>query len=166
MHLPTGEELQSHIKKKHPQDASETFHYRRVQIKPTETKPLDPYIVVDGDNVAYFDSDKPLAKNLKCTYFQVKKLGYTPIMFVSATLRHTIDSTLELVRMINLNWVIETEEGEDEDIFIIKEAQSKNCDIISNNNYKKYIDQYNRDDWSLKSSLRKFKFEDRKLVFM
>jgi hypothetical protein len=28
MRLPTGDELQDHIKKKHPKDASETFHHR------------------------------------------------------------------------------------------------------------------------------------------
>ncbi|MHA2251888.1 MAG: NYN domain-containing protein [Candidatus Kariarchaeaceae archaeon] len=118
------------------------------------------------DSVAYFDSDKPLARNLKFTYFQVKKLGYAPIIFVSADLRQTIDSTLELVRMINLNWVIETEEGGDNNILMIEEAQSKNCDIISNENYKKHLSNYKTDEWSLKSSLKKFKFEDGKIVLL
>ncbi|MHA2169724.1 MAG: NYN domain-containing protein [Candidatus Kariarchaeaceae archaeon] len=160
LRTPTGTELQEHILHKHPQEASDPSEYNFTQRKPVEVKSIDPYIVVDGNNVCYYDGNIPKVKYLKLAHFQIKKQGYTPIIYVSAALRHKIDSTMELVRLINLGWVIETEAGEDDDVFIIEEAQRKRCEIITNDTYKEYIGKYDTNDWSLEGSLKKFSINE------
>lgn len=158
----TGSELQEHITLKHPEEATEIGNSRYKQTRKFKKSEKKQPIVLDGNNIAYSSGKMAKIINIKKARAMLQKEGYLPIIFVSAALRHDIDEPNELNRLINLRWIIETETGEDDDIMLIEEAQRKQCHIVSNDNFKKYLKDYATSDWELKSSILKFEFKDGK----
>ncbi|MCY3414042.1 MAG: hypothetical protein INQ03_20530 [Candidatus Heimdallarchaeota archaeon] len=144
-----GKELQIHIHTKH-RDQEDTFE-RIVPARKPKSK-VQKRIVVDGNNVAYTQG-KPEVSNIKLCRAFLKRKQYEPIIIISSALRHQIDKPLELIRMINLNWVIEAEPGENDDILIIETAFAKQCKIISNDRYLDHNPNFN---WDIQAIILNF----------
>lgn len=160
----TGSELQEHITRKHPEEAMGLGRLRGTQRKKFKRREKNPPIVVDGNNVAYYGNNKAEVNNIKQARAILMKEGYSPIIFVSAALRHDIDNSMELTRIINLGWVIEVEGGENDDVLIIEEAQRKQCKIITNDKFKNFGNDYDLPDWKVKDSLLQFTFSEGKFA--
>ena len=162
----SGIDLQQHIQRKHSHEVVSSTSSQNKRVKSTRSK-KNPPIVVDGNNVAYFSGNPPKANYLKRIRSKLIKMEYTPIIIVSAAIRHKIDNMLDLIRMINLNWIIEAESGVDDDILIIEEAQRKRCQIVTNDRYSEYIKEYNTKDWNLKNALITFQMDkDQKFIIL
>ncbi len=159
MHLSNGNELLIHINTKH-RDQEPSFEKIHVSRKRGNRK-NNKKIVVDGNNVAYYAGEPPHIYYLKLLRGVLKKKGYEPIIIVSSALRHKIDDKLELIRLINLNWIIEAESGENDDKLVIETALSNNCKIITNDRFLDHMDFYN----NLSDILIKFNIIGNKISF-
>ena len=96
--------------------------------------PVRKTLVVDGNNVAYHFSQNgvPRVENLINAQRSLTASGYTPIIVVSAALKHKINKPGMLSQIENL---IEAQRGTNDDLLILKEAQNRNADIVSNDRF-------------------------------
>ena len=121
--------------------------------------------LLDGNNIAYANGTPPEARLIKQARAGAIKLDYEPIVIISAALRYKIDDKGDLLRMINLGWVIESEGNTDDDIMVIETAISRSCKIVSNDRYLQYDrSQYRSNSWNLSNSLVKFNLVNGKIV--
>lgn len=150
--------MQEHLVKYHPEEM--IVQDNQMQRKPVYSRSKKPYCVIDGNNVAYYLGN-PSIKAIKQARVVLRK-EFEPIIIVSAALRHKIDDVMELTRLINLGWIIEAESKTDDDVTVIEEAYRKKCIIVSNDNYKEYIEEYTSPDWSLSKNIRNYRFIDNK----
>jgi len=160
----TGDELTEHFAHKHPEEIVDTGSSRNNQRRRSKKKSKSKPIVVDGNNVSYSNGNMPQLSLLKRARAALMKLGYHPIIFVSAALRHSIDEAMELNRLINLGWIIEVEGGLDDDRKILEEAQRKGCPIVSNDRYSEYHADFTDTKWDLKKAVKTFAFKDGKFI--
>jgi hypothetical protein len=89
---------------------------------------------VDGNNVAYHLSHDgvPHADNLLNAQRSLTASGYTAFIVISAALKHKIDRPGVLNQIENL---IEAQRGTNDDLLILREAQNRNADIVSNDRF-------------------------------
>ena len=119
-------------------------------------------LVVDGNNVAHHLSSNgvPRVANLLLAQSSLLKAGLKPIVVVSAALKHKIDNPEVLQEMIAKREVIEAPRGTDDDLTVIKLAQSNNADIVSNDRFLGFL---NRFPW-LQSRLIKYRMTPSGLI--
>ena len=119
-------------------------------------------VVVDGNNVAHHLSSNgvPRVANLVLAQSSLLKAGLKPIVVVSAALKHKIDDPEVLQEMIASREVIEAPRGTDDDLTVIKLAQSNNADIVSNDRFLGFINRY---PW-LQSRLMKYRMTPSGLI--
>ena len=119
-------------------------------------------VVVDGNNVAHHLSPNgmPRVANLILAQSSLRKAGLKPIMVVSAAIKHKIDNPEVLQEMIAKREVIEAPRGTDDDLTVIKLAQSNNADILSNDRFLGFINKF---PW-LQSRLMKYRMTPSGLI--
>ena len=158
-----GAKLQEHLYTKH-RDQEHIFEKTTVPNSGKRNTKMNNLVVVDGNNVAYMQGNPPEAKYIKIARNTLKKSNYSPIIIISSALRHKVVDKLELIRMINLGWVIEAEPYTDDDKLIIETAISKKCRIISNDRYLDHLEDYTRSSVDLRSKLIKFRISGNRLI--
>jgi hypothetical protein len=101
-------------------------------------------VIVDGNNVAYHLSPngRPQAKNLLLAFNSLTTAGYRPVFVISNALNHAIDKIETLDNFISSAHVIIAPRGTNDDLKIIKTAQERNADIISNDRFLDWINRY------------------------
>jgi len=119
-------------------------------------------VVVDGNNVAHHLSPNgvPRVANLVLAQSSLLKAGLRSIVVVSAALKHKIDNPEVLQEMIARREVIEAPRGTDDDLTVIKLAQSNNADIVSNDRFLSFINKF---PW-LQSRLMKYRMTPSGLI--
>ncbi len=99
-------------------------------------------VIVDGTNVAYHTGKPPKVSNIKRVRAALVKAGMAPIIYVSNALRYAIDDPPELIRLINIGWVMEADPDRDDDLAIIEEAIAKRARIVTNDKYLQHRSVY------------------------
>lgn len=102
-------------------------------------------IVVDGTNVAYeeFSHDgKPKVANLVAVRKTLERDGFDPIIIIDASLRYDIDDPDQLEGLLDDQRVRQVPAGTDADYFVLTTAQRENAQVVSNDQYNGYQDQY------------------------
>lgn len=119
-------------------------------------------VVVDGNNVAHHLSPNgvPQVANLVLAQSSLQRAGLKSIVVVSAALKHKIDNPEALQEMIAGREVIEAPRGTDDDLTVIKLAQSGNADIVSNDRFLGFINKF---PW-LQSRLMKYRMTPSGLI--
>jgi hypothetical protein len=119
-------------------------------------------LIVDGNNVAYYLSRKgaPRVQNLILARQSLRQAGYRPIIVVSAALIHKIDRPEVLASMMDGTSVIESPRGRNDDLTIIRLAEKRNAEILSND---RFLDWQDRFPW-LASRLRRYRMTPAGLI--
>jgi hypothetical protein len=102
-------------------------------------------VVIDGANVAYEErsaGDKPKLSNLLKVRGEMEGRGYEPIIIVDASLKYDIDDQTQIETLIHSQQIRQVPAGTDADYFILQVAQQHDALIVSNDQYKDYMDQY------------------------
>jgi hypothetical protein len=111
-------------------------------------------VIVDGSNVAWYgrqkkEGNKASVKNLEYVLEKLKEEGFENIMvIIDASLKHYIDDTDKLEKLIKDNIIQVAPSHREADEFIIKYAKDYNCKIISNDNFN---DWKEKDEWAKKN---------------
>ena len=110
------------------------------QHKPRKKK----VVIVDGNNIAYHLSPdgKPHVRNLLNAQNSLVNGGYRPIFVISAALIHSIDKPNSLRSLMNEISVVQAPRGTNDDLKIIKIAQERNADIVSNDRFLDWLERY------------------------
>jgi hypothetical protein len=121
-------------------------------------------MVIDGSNVAFYMTrdGTPRLENIIMASHSIASAGLIPITVVSAALVHQIDKDEQLAKMIATKRVIQAPGGIDDDLEIIKTAEKKNADIVSNDRFLDWLDKY---PW-LPSRLRKYRMSPSGLILV
>lgn len=121
-------------------------------------------IVVDGSNVAFYMTEDgvPRLENIIMANHSLASAGFVPITVVSPALVHQVDKDEQLLKMIAAKRVIQAASGVDDDLAIIRTAESKNADIVSNDRFLDWLDKY---PW-LSSRLRKYRMSPSGLILV
>lgn len=141
-------------------------HVSHCRMRIVQTKTSKPshrrIMIVDGNNVAYYLSSRgvPKINNLILALQSLKKVGYRPIIVVSAALIHKIDRPEVLGNMVDGISVIESPRGMNDDLTIIRLAQQRNAEILSND---RFLDWQDRFPW-LTSRLRRYRMTPAGLI--
>lgn len=104
-------------------------------------------IVVDGANVAWSEqtSDrKPRVANIVAMRQALEEEGYDPIIIIDASLRYDVDDPDQLEGLIDGQHVRQSPAGTEADYFILMTAEQQKANIVSNDTFEKYKDDY---DW-------------------
>ncbi len=86
--------------------------------------------------------------------------GYSPIVVVSAALIHRIDNPQALADMIDRGEVVQSRSGQSDDLVMIRLAQSRGADIVTNDRFLDWIDRF---PW-LPSRLRRYRMTEAGLL--
>ena len=95
-------------------------------------------IVIDGSNVAHNGEKLPKLSNIELVLKTVKSYTFSPIILVSAKLRHVIDDKKGLQKLILEKLVFECPAGIDDDLFILDASKRYSAPVLSNDLFKKY----------------------------
>jgi hypothetical protein len=119
-------------------------------------------LVVDGNNVAFYlaSNGTPLADSLTRAMRSLTLAGYRPVIVISAALKHRIDQPASLQDFLMEGPVIEAPRNTDDDLTIIREAQKRNADIVSNDRFLNWLNRY---PW-ISSRLRRFRMTPAGLI--
>lgn len=119
-------------------------------------------VIVDGNNIAYHLSPngKPQVNNLLLAQRSLVNGGYKPVFVISAALVHTIDRPNALQTLMNDLDVVQAPRGTNDDLKIIRIAQDRNADIVSNDRFLDWLDRY---PW-VSDRLRKFRMTPSGLI--
>lgn len=104
-------------------------------------------IVVDGANVAWSEQTserKPKVSNIVAMRKALEAEDFDPIIIIDASLRHDIDDPDQLEGLIDGQHVRQSPAGTEADYFILMTADQQNTDVVSNDTFEKYRDDY---DW-------------------
>jgi len=117
---------------------------------------------VDGNNVAYHLSPdgKPKVSNLVHAQKSLVNGGYRPVFVISAALIHSIDQPNSLQSLMNEINVVQAPRGTNDDLKIIKIAQERNADIVSNDRFLDWLERY---PW-VSDRLRKYRMTPSGLI--
>jgi hypothetical protein len=118
-------------------------------------------LIVDGNNVAYHLSHNgvPRVENLINAQRSLTASGYIPIIVISAALKHKIDKPSQMNQIENL---LEAQRGTNDDLLIMKEAQNRNADIVSNDRFLNWEISY---PW-VSSRLRRYRLTPTGLILV
>ena len=116
-------------------------------------------IVVDGNNVAYFNEPKnsPQAKKLVYLYSWLRNnYGFDVTIFISSALKHVATDWDSLQDLIKIGRVQETPAGASDDFYVIQTAIQNDALILTN-------DRFN--DWKVKYPEFKEEIETRRITY-
>ena len=102
-------------------------------------------VVIDGANVAYEERSaggKPKLSNLLKVRSELEERGQEAVIIVDASLKYDIDDADQLEKLIRSQQVRQVPAGTDADYFIIQFAHELDADIVTNDRYKDYAEQY------------------------
>ncbi|MHA1771065.1 MAG: NYN domain-containing protein [Candidatus Thorarchaeota archaeon] len=125
-------------------------HIRRCRTRgrprPQTTRKHSSELIVDGNNIAFYltAGGKPQIRNLINARRSLQSSGYTPIIVVSAALKHKIDRPDTLREMIDTGEIIETARGQNDDLVIIQLARKRGAAILTND---RFLDWRERFPW-------------------
>jgi hypothetical protein len=97
----------------------------------------DSTFIIDGNNVAFYNSKQPRLQQLVILAKELKNLGKV-IIIVSHELQFRIDDKIGLQSSINKKKILQTPKGVDTDLFILETSKKTNGFIISNDHFKQY----------------------------
>lgn len=119
-------------------------------------------LVVDGNNVAFYlaSDGVPLADSLARAMRSLTLAGYRPVIVISAALKHKVDQPASLQDLLTVSPIIEAPRNTDDDLTIIREAQKRNADIVSNDRFLNWMNKY---PW-ISSRLRRFRMTPAGLI--
>ena len=96
--------------------------------------------IVDGSNVAHStEGERPRLKNILLVRDKLKEEGMEPILVVDAALRHRIDDSAGLERLVDDGVIKQAPAGTDADYFILSFARELDAAIVSNDRFKDRI---------------------------
>lgn len=102
--------------------------------------------VVDGSNVAYEwrnEQLKPRFRNFELITEELRNKNFNPfLIIVDASLRHKIDSPEKLEEWIETQIIKQAPSKIDADHLILDIAQKNHAYILSNDNFKDYLEKY------------------------
>ncbi|MBI2078942.1 MAG: hypothetical protein HYT80_11330 [Euryarchaeota archaeon] len=114
-------------------------------MKEPQPAPAGP-IVVDGSNVAMqrLVNGKPTIENIKHVHDELVKLGYGPVVFVDASLRHRFPEgeRQKFEKWYQEGFVVQAPKGVPGDEAILEFASRKNAPVLSNDTYEEYQGRY------------------------
>ena len=103
-------------------------------------------IVVDGANVAYAEQSgegQPKVSNLVAVRRALKERGYDPIIIIDASLIHDVDDPEQLEGLLDEDPDLQQAPSEtDADYFVLETADRLDAEVISNDGYTRYQDEY------------------------
>jgi hypothetical protein len=123
-------------------------HIQKCREKNHETSQRKPrrrkVVIVDGNNVAYHLSPdgKPKVRNLLNAQNSLVSTGYRPVFVISAALIHSIDKPNSLRSLMSEISVVQAPRGTNDDLKIIRIAQERNADIVSNDRFLDWLEKY------------------------
>jgi hypothetical protein len=128
------------------------------------SKAVTQTVVVDGSNVAYHlaPEGKPRVKNLSLAYQSLTSGGLRPVFVISAGLIHVIDRPEVLQDLMAQVEVVKAPRGTDDDLSIIRLAQDRRADIVSNDRFLNWVGKY---PW-LHDRLRKYRMTPTGLILV
>ena len=116
------------------------------QIRQKVQNPKDPtVVVVDGSNIAHAECTTegcPKIFNIVSIFKLLKSKGYKPIVIVDAALRHQIDDVDQYEALLRKRWIRQAPSRTVADYFILKTADQKKADVISNDTYNQYKNEF------------------------
>ena len=96
--------------------------------------------IVDGSNVAHAtEGERPRLRNIILVRDKLREEGLEPILVVDAALRHRIDDSAGLERLVDQGVVNQAPAGTDADYFILSFARELDAAIVSNDRFKDRI---------------------------
>lgn len=121
------------------------------------SKPQLDLIVIDGNNIAYIEKNKPKAEKIIKLYDSLKvKYKKTKVkIFISAKFEHDAPDYLYLTKLLNTGVVSKTPARSADDYYCLKYAINHNGYLLTN-------DQYN--DWKKKYPELKEEIENRRVT--
>jgi len=152
--LFSRDDLDDHVRQCRTEHESKSVH-REAQRK---------VMVIDGSNVAFYMTydGAPRLENIIMANHSLSSAGFVPITVVSAALIHQVDRDDRLLEMIAAKQVIQAPRGVDDDLEIIRTAQDRHADIVSNDRFLNWLDKY---PW-LPSRLRKYRMSPSGLILV
>lgn len=119
-------------------------------------------LVIDGNNIAYSLSPqgRPKAQNLVLAYQSLASAGYDLVFVISAALVHNIDNPGNLSVFMQSANIDEAPRGTNDDRRIIQLSKKLDADIVSNDRFLDWIDQY---PW-VTSRLRRYRMTPAGLI--
>ena len=96
--------------------------------------------IVDGSNVAHStEGERPRLRNIILVRDKLLEEGMEPILVVDAALRHRIDDSATLERMVDDGEIKQAPAGTDADYFILSFARELDAAVVSNDRFKDRI---------------------------
>ncbi|MGY5854403.1 MAG: hypothetical protein RTU92_12620 [Candidatus Thorarchaeota archaeon] len=153
--LFSRDQIDSHIRKCRSRD---------IQSKGTKREQGRRTIIIDGNNIAYHlaYNGTPRVANLLNAINSLTEARLRPTVVISAALKHKIDKPDNLRHLINEREIIEVQRGTNDDLAIIKMAQERNADILSNDRFLDWIDRF---PW-LPDRLRRYRMTPSGLILV
>jgi hypothetical protein len=108
-------------------------------------KAKNKIVVVDGSNIAYAErakDGKPQVSNLIAVQRALQARGWQPIIIVDAALRHQVDDPARMEALIQHQEIRQAPADTDADYFILKTAENEHADVVSNDEYQPYRQQF------------------------
>lgn len=102
-------------------------------------------IVVDGANVAFEEraaNGKPKVSNLIAVRKALEQQGFESLIIVDASLWHEVDDPDQLDALIKQQVVRQAPAGTDADYFVLTTAQQQHAQVVSNDRYEPYREQF------------------------
>jgi len=140
-------------------------------IKMIENKQIIPVlngnpVVVDLDNFLYADKNakgKCRIENIELLEATLRKLGYNKIiLIVSSYFIKKVDNKRIYERMVKERRINKAPALVDTDWYVIQLAKILDCDILSNDKYRDYWDEFGK-EW-IKKKRKTFMIFERKLI--
>lgn len=103
-----------------------------------------PTFIIDGNNVAFYNSKKPRLQYLITLLKELNKFGAT-IPIVSHELLFRIDDKKGLQSLIQKGKLLQTPQNVDCDLFILETCKKLNGLIISNDSFKHYKTHFSQE---------------------
>ncbi|MGY5881893.1 MAG: hypothetical protein RTV31_16720 [Candidatus Thorarchaeota archaeon] len=153
--LFSRDQIDTHIRK---------CRLREERSRGAKREPRRRAIIVDGNNIAYHlaYNEAPRIANLVNAIKSLTEARLHPTIVISAALKHKIDKPENLRHLINEGDIIEVQRGTNDDLAIIKMAQERNADIISNDRFLDWIDRF---PW-LPDRLRRYRMTPSGLILV
>jgi hypothetical protein len=102
-------------------------------------------IVVDGANVAYAektDEGKPKVSNLAKIHDRLHEEGYDPVIIVDASLVYEVDDRQQMEGLLDKQKLRQAPAETDADYFVLRTAQDHGAQIVTNDQYEGYQDEF------------------------
>ena len=102
-------------------------------------------IVVDGANAAYAektDDGKPKVSNLVALYDRLDEEGYMPMIIVDPSLVYEVDDPEQMEGLLDKQKLRQAPAETDADYFVLRTAEDYDAQIVTNDQYEDYQDQF------------------------